>query len=62
MERMELQFDGQLKWKLGRVSLQDMSYKREISLTSQSLPIHVIALWQHVHLWTAVFKDEAQEK
>jgi len=61
MERMELQFDGQLKWKLGRVSLQDMSYKGEISLTSQSLPIHVIALWQHVHLWT-VFKDEAQEK
>lgn len=62
MEHLELQFDGQLKWKLGRVSLRDVSYKGEISLPSQLLLIHVIALWQHVHLWTAVFKDEAQEK
>ena len=62
MECIELWSDIQLKDKFDCVSLLDFYRSclqgRQISPASQSCLIHVITIWQHLHLRATIFKNE----
>ena len=62
MECIELWSDIQLKDKFDCVSLLDFYRSclqgRQISPASQSCLIHVITIWQHLHVRATIFKNE----
>jgi len=58
---LQMHGDIQLKGKRAHVSLLGF-HKRKTAPISQPHLIPVIAFRQYIHLWTIVFKDEAQEE
>ena len=61
MECIELQFWHSASWKIWSCVFPGVLYilssQRHTSLASQSCLTHVIAIWQHLHLWATIFKN-----